>query len=91
MKNLLVIGIFFVHVKFISTFFKMQAQVFLSHIGNGGLMQAWRLPKELQQTENIENQEEWTLDTPISNLEDLIICHYTASRGASVMEVTTCS
>lgn len=45
--QLLAIGGFFVVVKFVSVYFAIQNRVFLSHVGNGGLLQVLWLWKSL--------------------------------------------
>jgi len=67
-KQLLGVGLFFVSVKLLSLYFNVQAKTLLSHIGNGGLMQVLWLARELQQTANVEMQEEQELGT--TSLED---------------------
>ncbi|RWW36806.1 hypothetical protein BHE74_00058141, partial [Ensete ventricosum] len=61
---LLGIGSFFVFVKFVSLCFKVQGKVLLSHIGNGGLMQVLWLARKLQQTDDIKNQNELSVNGP---------------------------
>ncbi|XP_042513460.1 uncharacterized protein LOC122088308 [Macadamia integrifolia] len=55
--HLLGIGSFFVLVKFVSVCFTVQGRVFLSHVGNGGLMQVlwlWRKLLEERESVNVE-------------------------------------
>lgn len=55
-RQLLGIGCFFVLVKFVSTYFSVRGQIFLLHVGNGGLMQVLWLWRSFQEERgNVEN------------------------------------
>lgn len=60
-KQLVGVGLFFVFVKLLSLCLNVQAKTLVSHIGNGGFMQVLWLARELQQTANVEMQEEQEL------------------------------
>ncbi|XP_077220667.1 uncharacterized protein LOC143854534 isoform X2 [Tasmannia lanceolata] len=64
------VGSFFVLVKFISLYFSIQGRAFLSHVGNGGLMQVLWLAKKLQEAHADENEKRAQFSHPDASVAD---------------------